>query len=289
MKESKEQGRNPVEVPIRNLPDSLFANANRYVATFALGIGVLPHRKNAVVWSCSATLVELNGRRGLLTARHVWQQIRSERCDLYLMLDRRGYKFNPDRAAEPICPVAEGKYMETDDGIPDICFVPLATREQSALEARGKAFYSIDRRLSVEDLTKYALDGFWIVAGAPSALIRDYPEENRSGIGFMMYSTSVSDDRPSVCGWDLILVDLNIGASNPAIPSDLGGLSGGGLWRIRIYVRENDRAVFLDDDLSKGIVLSGVVIAQTELVDRRLIAHGPRSIYERLRSAGARS
>jgi len=202
------------------------------------------------------------------------------------MLDKKGYLIDPEHTGEPVMPVAQGKYMERDDGIPDLCFVPLTMRDRDAVQARNKAFYSIDRRVLFPDSTKYGFDGFWIVAGAPSALIKNYPDK-RTGLGFLMYSTSVREERLDVCGWDLVLVDLNIGSSNPSIPTDLGGLSGGGLWRARVYVRDSDRAVFLDEDLSRGVLLSGVVVAQTELVDRRLLAHGPKSIYDRLHGSAA--
>jgi hypothetical protein len=262
-------------VPLKKLPDQLFDTVNNYVRLFALSIGVLPRCENPLPWTCSASLVELNGVRGLLTARHVWEKIAAKPCDLYFMLDNKGYEFDPQRAGTPLMPPVEGKYLPIDEGIPDIAFVPLPSHVQTDIETRNKVFYSIDRRRSLEVT---ADDGYWVAVGTPAELMKHRSDIKETRLGSMVYATSVGK-RSDVLGWDLIHINLNL-PSNPQIPTYLGGMSGGGLWRVRLYIRE-DRSVFLDEDHAKGIVLSGVVFLQTEPEGSELVAHGPKSIYSR--------
>ena len=81
-------------------------------------------------------------------------------------------------------------------------------------------------------------------------------------------------------GWDYFFVNLDIEA-NPEIPVDFGGVSGGGLWRAKYRVTAN-RDRFWIEDPGRDIVLVGVNFLQTALPGRQLVAHGPRSIYERV-------
>lgn len=70
--------------------------------------------------------------------------------------------------------------------------------------------------------------------------------------------------------------------SNSKIPSDLVGMSGGGIWRAKFRINA-DRTRFWIEDRGRDIILAGVTFWQTPIEGRQLIAHGPRSIYRALR------
>ncbi len=55
----------------------------------------------------------------------------------------------------------------------------------------------------------------------------------------------------------------------------------GGVWRV-IFSVTGEPGRFAIGDPSRDIVLQGITFLQTELAGRQLIAHGPKSIYERL-------
>jgi hypothetical protein len=157
---------------------------------------------------------------------------------------------------------------------PDICAVRLAPEWAGFLEARGCTFYSIDTRMNDPEVI-HGDDGIYFVTGAPSALL-DRPKWQ---IGTLSYSTDICR-RWDADGWDYVLANLNIEESGE-LPRDLGGVSGGGLWRVR-YEVDATRTQFRLRDPSKSVILVGVNFHQTGEPGRQLVTHGPRSVYELL-------
>jgi len=156
-----------------------------------------------------------------------------------------------------------------------IAVVRLLPSHVANIEARDKAFYSVDRRVDDDQFDLMGDDGFWAVVGSPIALL----DAERRAVGSLVYDTGIAR-RFSNGKWDYALIDLDA-EENPDIPKDFEGMSGGGLWRAG-YRMKKDRSRFWFDNVGRDIVLAGVTFWQTDSEGRQLIAHGPKSIYESL-------
>lgn len=69
--------------------------------------------------------------------------------------------------------------------------------------------------------------------------------------------------------------------SNPEIPDNFVGMSGGGIWKIKFFVSE-DKTKFAIENPSRDVAIVGVNFNQTDLPGRQIIGHGPKSIYQAL-------
>ncbi len=159
--------------------------------------------------------------------------------------------------------------------VPDIAFIPISFRDKAVVEAKQKAFYSVDRRRHQQDFDLFGDAGFWVAVGTPAEMMR--PEAQ--AVGSLSYVTDV-EKTAERDGWDYLHVNLNL-ESNVPIPANLEGMSEGGLWRVRFAVSGEPRSYAIENP-SRDIVLQGITFLQTELGGRQLIAHGPKSIYQRI-------
>lgn len=222
---------------------------------------------------CAGVLCVIHGTAGLLTAWHVWDRL-SRAQKLVLMLGPK----HPYRIARTLLTAyAPGRAVATelsDAMVPDIAFIPLPVEIKTAIEARHKAFYSVDRRRTGAEFDLYGDAGFWLAIGTPVEMMR----REAQAVGSLSYVTDV-EKAVEREGWDYLYVNLNL-ESNVPIPSNLQGMSGGGVWRV-IFSVTSESGRFAIEDPSRDIVLQGITFLQTELAGRQLIAHGPKSIYER--------
>lgn len=259
-------------VPIPELPRELTSAAHVAIRSYAVSM-IATSNDESDAKTCSGTFVTLNGRSGILTARHVWEKTRKY-SKLILMIGGAPYRVERRFLDAEIVPATTSLEPFRAD-VPDLAFVPLATDMQGTIQARGKVFYSLDRRRGAADFDLYGDDGLWVVVGSPNALLREVD----GAVGSLIYDTGI-EKRFKEGGWDYVLVNMNV-EGNPEIPSDFGGMSGGGLWRVKFRMDAN-RSSFWIEDASRDVILSGVIFYQTPSPGRQLIAHGPESIYDLL-------
>lgn len=259
-------------IRVPDIPESVIDSAFARISASAIAMAVV-RRPSGPTITCAGTLVVLNGINGILTARHVCEQIDG------------GYEFVIAIGSHTL--EVSTKYLELksipgtrtlralDGKVPDIAFVKLPLNVVSTIKAHGKVFYSIDRRVKSRGFGLFDRKGVWFVVGSPAVLAKGNPRAI-PWFGYATQLSHISVQNP----WDFAYVRMNW-ESNSHIPKDYGGMSGGGLWRARIVgdIRESR---FWIDDPTRDVVLSGVVFAQTRLSGRQLVAHGPRSIYRQL-------
>ena len=154
------------ETAIRDLPKSFVAEIHVQIRLFSLTMvvdnGVQP------AYSFAGTACRIGGHRGILTARHVWEQIAKQR-NLMIVAGRKQIALDPI-LLHAFVPDPERRLPDLDGVIPDIAFVCLPDRECANLEAfANKTFYSIDRRVSKEHSRSFDTTGYWAVFGAPQA------------------------------------------------------------------------------------------------------------------------
>ncbi len=260
-------------VPLPELPTKLTREAHEAIRRHAVSL-LVANEDEVDVLPCGGTFVRVGGIAGVLTARHVWEAIRSH-SKLIFVVGEKPYRVST-KELTALAPNIEETLHGHPAKIPDIALIPLSPAHIATIEAQGKVFYSIDRRLSDDQFDVFGNRGFWVAVGSPkSRLITE-----RRAVSSFLYDTGI--ERTFVQGsWDFVLVNLNV-ESNPAIPQEsYRGMSGGGLWRAR-YHMTLDRSRFWFEDVSRDIALVGVTFFETGLPGRQLIAHGPQSLYRGL-------
>ncbi len=262
-----------VKVPLKKLPDEVLDGAIAHIRRFCVSM-VIADEDETKGLPCSGVLCVLNGIAGILTARHVWRELSGSRKLVLMLGPNQSFRLNRDLldAKSPIPHFAD---EISSAEVPDIAFILLPATAKASIEAREKVFYSIDRRAESDEFSLYDEMGFWIAVGCPKALMKS----DKRAVGALIYTTDV-EKVVEHSGWDYLYVNINL-ESGVVVPQDLGGMSGGGIWRVRLYMTEGN-VVFVNDT-DRDILLQGIIFFQTPLASRQLVAHGPRSIYGRMR------
>lgn len=267
-------------IPISKLPAELTQQIHAEIRARSVSLLVTDEEDDRNAGTGAATLVRFGGRPALLTARHVWDAAK-RRAVLGIALNDRMLRI-PTSELKAYAPAITGNLSGVDASVPDIALVFLSSSHQATIEARGRAFYSIEKRQAFPTKELYSDEGFLVLTGSPYEKL-DFDQHR---IPSFLYDTNASHATEHE-GWDYLFVNLNI-EDNPAIPTDFGGVSGGGLWRAK-YSVSPDQDRFWIANPSRDIVLVGVNFFQTAMPGRQLIAHGPRSIYERVFNEMARA
>lgn len=260
-------------IPIKDLPQELTQQIHAEIRARSVSLLVTDQDDDRDASTSAATLVRFGGRPYLLTARHVWEYARGWDVLGIALNDRMLRIQTSDLNA--IVPGVTGRLPELLAKVPDIALICLSASHQATIEARGRAFYSIEKRQQFPPQELYSDLGFLVVTGSPHEKI----DFQQARIPSLLYDTNASHTIEHE-GWDYIFVNLDIEA-NPDIPKDFRGTSGGGLWRVKYRVSPGRDKFWLEDP-GRDIVLCGVNFMQTAKSGRQLVAHGPRSIYERI-------
>jgi len=263
------------EFPIRDLPAELIRQVHQKIRLH--GVSMVAARGDLDKHlCCSGTLVTVNEMRGILTARHVWDVIRSSSI-LTLLVRGKPYYLKPN-TLRAFAPRSQGIIETIGTKAPDIAFVQVPVLAVKDIEAYGKVFYSIDRRRENPDTASFNERGFWILSGCPQLLF----DPSTGMVPSFLYDTFV-DKYVSVDVWDYLFMNLSLN-QNPEIPRAYGGMSGGGIWRAAFWMSP-DQTEFAVEDEWRDILLSGIAFYQTGLDGRQIIGHGPKSLYSTLTDA----
>jgi hypothetical protein len=222
---------------------------------------------------CSGTLAQISGFKGIITARHVWEEARKHEF-LLTLVGRSNYAFET-KYLTPAIPPAVGELREFGVRAPDIGFIRVTDKYASDLEANGKVFFNLDKRIIVQSHLPDMTEGYWTIFGNPG----EWLEVERKKVSSFVYGTGVSRQFEEA-GWDYFVMNLDIPA-NPDIPKDFSGMSGGGIWWTGWSCDEKFEK-FVVANLFEDMKVAGVSFFQTGSQNRMLLGHGPKSVYELL-------
>lgn len=262
-----------VETLIPDIPESFRKEIHEHIRLFSVSMLLAEDDQTDIVIPSSGTLCSYKTSFGILTARHVWEEAKSH--ELLLILTSRGSFNIKVKEIDPIVPSVNSVFSNTSANIPDIAFLRIDPSCKLKLEARGKVFYSIDKRINKLESILKRIDGYWAIFGNPEKMLN---VEARTAPTFI-YGTGVNEI-VKINGWDYLTVELNI-PDNPSLPSNFGGVSGGGLWRT-FYSTNEKKEKFIVENKFEDIILSGVNFFQLYEGGSKLIAHGPSSVYHEL-------
>jgi len=172
----------------------------------------------------SATLVLAGGQRCLLTAEHVWEELRgSDRVTLNLQGNGSSLTIETQLLS---CRYASERLV--NEWGPDLALLELPVLDANKME-RFKVFYNLDRRKS-EALASSPLynTGEWALIGAPGEFCSVGAKRANLDVFLLANKLLYVHDRG---GFDY--VDMSLDAKGKSeLPRSYAGLSGSGLWQL---------------------------------------------------------
>jgi len=236
----------------------------------------------------SGTLIKCGDHLGILTAHHVvhspdppldFSESSSQMLNLAIMRSSNAIQI----PARYIIEIEIGKPISEENG-PDLTFLKLPLGEELTALKSKMSFWDLDFHNDERLSSTLNDDGVWVKIGIPYEWLTVQQESevqtniNSKMIGFFGFATS--DCRYESGDFDFVDMVVHYGGRDQ-LPSTFEGLSGGGLWKVKVRcnsARDNwnyDKPVFC-----------GVPFYQEEIVDEKRIVrcHYARSIYERVRN-----
>lgn len=272
-----------VESKIKDLPDYLLLAIVKSLMPYTVGV----YRGEQQLGT--ATLIQCDGRKGLLTAHHVIHRpnpplditpTSTEKLLLAIMEQRHSFQI-PAKYLQEI----EIGIPVTDPVGPDLTFIEIPPGDELGTLTSIKSFWNLDYK--PEERIAYASDdsGVWVKIGLPnewekSEKMDDHTIEVASKfIGF--FGSAESSRRYEENGYDFVDTEAHYGGIDK-LPSSFGGLSGGGLWKIKLLknsvtgIWEHGEAVFCGVPFYEEANSDGV---------RVIRCHYVKSVYVRGRNA----
>jgi hypothetical protein len=260
---------------ISQLPEKMLIEIREQIRRYSVAMLCYDSDDIEVV-PCSGTLCKIGNNYGIITARHVWDNpnpqgdpgIKNHK-KLKICVGKGAYDLDT-KWLYPIFPETIGKKLNA--AIPDIAFLRMPSEIYSKFEAFNKLFYSIDNSIQRFQDDLYNLDdGVWVTFGNPKERINVEKAEAAS----TTYVTDLSNNYEEG-KWDYI--SLNVVAEEGEMPTNVAGMSGGGMWRAKFSMRDD-----LKEFKLHAVLFSGVNFYQTEYGKKyQIIGHGPMSIYRNL-------
>ena len=223
----------------------------------------------------SGTLVQINGAHYILTARHVWEKILKHSDQMGVTL-REHYDHSHLVDVKALTAIGPDPTIRWNEAGPDIVLLKIPDVYAGTIKA-FKVFYS----LSINEPSRPILDHLetWFlmgVLGGTGTYTQNHASVEHWGpeVGMKGFHKEGLFD----------FLDVNANVSFLPPPKSVGGVSGGGLWKVYLYEAPNA------DGFESVEVLVGVAFWEFELNrnERVVRCHGPESIeyVESLTEAG---
>jgi hypothetical protein len=252
------------------IPQTILNEVLECLKSFSAPITVIEHQRDSFLGSC--TLVEFEGRRFLFTAAHVWEHLKPFG---HIGITASGIASPSVKiCTQDLKPIVVGKRKndEWNEWGPDLAFLELSDSDAGNLMAY-KSFWNLgnSRELKLVPLQEIG-NAAWVIVGVP--------DERIEQIG----NNLVLEVRGSVCPAERLhmhsqfdYLDLGIDTTIRSALRTHVGMSGSGLWRVRIIRNQAGHLTWLPKELS----LEGVAFWEKPIVDghRIIRCHGRKSLY----------
>lgn len=230
-----------------------------------------PQRPHTYSGTC--TFVSIAGLPYLLTAAHAWTALlRHEGFALSLEEHVQLHAIHHSIAKPAVLLTPEPTNGEYG---PDLALIPIPEADASWIRVR-KSFYNLDRHapVNIDEPPSFSL-GFWALNGCVAEQSSFGPTE--AHMGMRLYATS---DPAAFERGDYDYVDVRFDRrSRPHLPQSFGGVSGAGLWQVKLLKSRSTGAVSIG-----SVHLEGVAFYQIPLSEHAglIRCHGRKSLYARV-------
>jgi hypothetical protein len=260
-------------IPLTEISSELLADIRERVWMYTASVfavdGSTPRYKG------TATCVAASKAEYLLTAAHVWHELRGDRFALSLEADRLLVPI-PKSLVEPLVLSAP----EIGEWGPDLALIRIP--DLVARDIRQvKAFYNVDKRTASSGERPQYESGLWAVLGAPGE--QSEFGEKEAVLKISLFASVVASAQIRD-GFDY--VDLSyFHEDRPDLPRSYGGISGSGLWRLPISRAATGAIVWNDEVHLEGVAFYQKPASSVEGVIR---CHGRTSVYDRVLANASR-
>jgi hypothetical protein len=260
------------DIPQAVLDEVILSLKNYLVALYAL----LPEKPQPRLrFIGSGTLVEIEGSSYILTAAHVWHATREvEQIGLVLTDHQSSFMMSRDS----IC-VKELWKGEVSEWGPDIALLKLSPLVIPTIAARKSCLNLARQKEALTSCPPATENGLWAITGMVGEFseVQLHPETRT--IEGHVHGTAFFSSVQQVHqrdGYDYF--DLGANLQLPGVPSSFGGVSGGGLWEIKLSMTSSKEVSWDEKRYFRG-----VAFWQSEVSDghRMIRCHGPKSIFEK--------
>lgn len=270
-----------MEIMLKDIPEDIRSSITDELILYTVGLFLDTQHIG------SGTLIKCGDNLGILTAHHVvhcpdppldFSESSSQMLNLAIMRSSNAIQI----PARYIIEIEIGKPISEENG-PDLTFLRLPLGEElTALKAK-MSFWDLDFHNDERLSSTLNDDGVWVKIGIPYEWLTVQQESevqtniNSKMIGFFGFATS--ECRYESGDFDFVDMVVHYGGRDQ-LPSTFEGLSGGGLWKVK--VRCNSAR---DNWNYDNPIFCGVPFYQGEVIDGKRIVrcHYARSIYEKAR------
>ncbi len=266
-----------VKIRHGDLPPGLLPSTMQEISNFTVGIV----RGNQLLGS--GTLIDIEKRRGILTAHHVAELVmRADEDAIALIVANHPHRLCV--RSSHLDHKVIGAPSSAKDWRPDLSFLGIGDQKLLGTLASKKSFVHLDKR-SEEDFLAYPRreQYWWFVAGFPAEFSHREMADQRWNVltrsnGLIGQATFLHHSQQE--RFDYLRLRLHAPANG--FPSDYGGVSGGGIWMVPLQMNPDEGP---NTAKAKELFLAGVCCCQGEALPdgREVEGHGPLSLYRRLR------
>jgi hypothetical protein len=260
------------DIPQAVLDEVILSLKNYLVALYVL-LPEKPQPRLRLIGS--GTLVEIEGTHYILTAAHVWHETRgAEKIGLVLTENQSSFMIPRDS----ICAEELWNGQISEWG-PDIALLRLATAFVPTITAH-KSFLNLARQKeSLASCPPVTENGLWAVTGMVGEFSEFQAHPQAKIIeGHVHGSAFITSVQQAHQRGEYDYFDLGANLQLPGAPSSFGGVSGGGLWEVKLSMTKSKEISWNEKRYFRG-----VAFWQSEVSDdhRMIRCHGPKSIFEK--------
>ena len=263
------------DVSSDEIPQSLLEEIRERIQDYFVPLLVISPGDRKVGAAGSGTLVELAGKHYILTAKHVWSEVkRWEEIGLVLTGEGVPLAIPRDRIVAKLV----GAGSAAGEWGPDLALLELPPHLVGEVGAR-KSFLNLAREHSALSSHPPQLEkAVWAVIGLVGQSSEVGPPDNTGmalaklrGEAFFGWSCT-ADSRD-----DYDYLTLTARTTLPGVPSSFAGVSGGGLWQITLGMKGSE-IVWKGERRFRGVAFWQTPLPEDSIAIR---CHGPRSIFEK--------
>lgn len=264
------------EIPRSQVGHDVIKRIGRHLVNFSIGFVKLeqtPQGKTAFL-AGSGTLVKAGDTYAMLTADHVVAEL-PKKGPLGLVMFGYRADFTVEARTLKFVKIARGP---VDRDGPDIGAVILSPEITGSLAAK-KSFLDLNMHRDCMLLSPPGIidDGIWMLLGFVAE--RTTEEAGSGGYDILMKFAEFAlagDVNPPFVRDRHEYFDLVVAFSDPSVPRDFKGMSGGGLWQVSLTRDATGQLTH------KQAFLSGIAFYQEPVAENRSLVrcHGRQSIYD---------
>ena len=265
------------DIPIKDIPQNVFDDVILLLKNYLVAVYiVLPENQQPCPRPIgSGTLVELEGAHYILTAAHVWHKAR-EAKNIGLVLTDYQSSFMVPRDGISAKELWDGKISEWG---PDIALLNLAPSDVVTLKAH-KSFLNLAQQKEALATCPLVIEkGLWAITGMVGEFMEIQPNPEARTVECHLHGEaflSAVQQTHENNGYDYF--DLGANLELPGAPSSFVGVSGGGLWQVKLSMAKSGTISW---DGKRHF--RGVAFWESEKTNacRTIRCHGPKSIFEK--------